>query len=63
MIKIRRWFGFTVITGTCQEMNCVRALHGTKLSAGDKLTLLPVKHHVHRNPRPALLKRMEDGDE
>lgn len=62
MIKIRRIFGFTVITGTCHEINAVWALNGTELKPGDKLTLLPAKHHIHRNPRPALLKRMEDGD-
>lgn len=62
MIKIRRILGFTVITGTCQELNAVWALNGTTLSAGDKLTLLPAKHHVHRNPRPKMLKIMEDGE-
>ena len=62
MIKIRRLFGFTVITGTCQELNAMHALNGTELKPGDKLVMLPAKHHIHRNPRPALLKRMEDGE-
>ena len=61
MIKIRQIFGLTIVTGTCQEINCLWALNGTDLKAGDRLTLLPAKHHIHRNPRPALLKRMEDG--
>lgn len=63
MIKIRSLLGFTVVTGTHQELRAVVALNGTELKPGDKLTLLPAKHHIHRNPRPALLKRMEDGDE
>ena len=61
MIKIRRMFGMIFVTGTPYELRRLEALSGTELREGDKLVTLPAKHHIHRNPRPPLLKRMEDG--
>lgn len=61
MIKIRRGFGFAIALGSHDEIDKLVALHGTQLKPGDKFTLLPAKHHIHRNPRPAMLKIMEDG--
>lgn len=61
VIKIRGIFGFVVVTGTPYEVDRVSALSGIELSPGDKVTLLPPRHHVHRNPRrKALLKYLED---
>ena len=61
MIKIRRIFGLTVITGTPYEMRRVDAMSGIELHEGDRVTLLPPQHHVHRNPRrKALIKYIED---
>ncbi len=51
VIKIRRIFGLVVVTGTPHEIERVSALSGIELSPGDKVTLLPARHHVHRNPR------------
>jgi hypothetical protein len=62
MIRIKRTTNYIIVQGDAHELDRVAALNGTVLLSGDKLTLLPAKHHVHRNPRPALLKRMEDGD-
>ena len=65
MIKIRRGFGFAIALGTHEEITRLIALSGTELKPGDKLTVLPAKHHVHRNPRrKPLLRYLEDkGDE
>ena len=61
MIKIRSILGFKVVTGTPYEITRVSALSGVELHEGDKVTLLPPRHHVHRNPRrKALLKYLED---
>jgi len=61
VIKVRRIFGLTVITGTPHEIERVTALSGVELTPGDKVTLLPPLHHVHRNPRrKALLRYLED---
>ena len=61
VIKVRHILGVTVVTGTPYEIERVRALSGVALSPGDKVTLLPPRHHVHRNPRrKALLKYLED---
>jgi hypothetical protein len=62
MIKVRRMFGLTIATGTPHELRRLEALSGTELSDGDKLCKLPAKHHVHRNPRPPMLKMMEEGE-
>lgn len=62
MIKIRRILGLTIITGTAHELRAATAMSGSELSEGDKLTVLPYKHHIHRNPRPPLLKIMEDKE-
>jgi len=60
VIKTRRIFGLVVVTGTPYEVTRVSALSGVELSPGDKVTLLPPKHHVHRNPRrKAILKYLE----
>ena len=61
VIKVRRILGVTVVTGTPHEIDRVFALSGVELSAGDKVTLLPPRHHIHRNPRKkALLRYLED---
>ncbi len=61
MIKIRRIFGFMVVTGTPHEITRVQALSGVELSPGDKVTLLPYRYHIHRNPGyPGILKYLED---
>lgn len=61
MIKVRHILGVTVVTGTPYEIERISALSGVELSPGDKVTLLPPRHHVHRNPRrKALLKYLED---
>lgn len=61
MIKIRRIFGLTVVTGTPYEMRRVDALSGIEPHEGDRVTLLPPQHHIHRNPRrKALIKYIED---
>ena len=61
VIKVRRILGVTVVTGTPHEIDRVSALSGVELKPGDKVTLLPELHHVHRNPRrKALLKYLED---
>jgi len=61
MIKIRHILGLTVVTGTPYEIERVSTLSGVELSPGDKVTLLPSQHHVHRNPRrKALLKYLEE---
>lgn len=61
MIKIRRIFGLMVVTGTPREIERVSALSGIKLQESDKLTVLPLCYHIHRNPRrKALLKYLED---
>jgi len=61
VIKTRRILGCVIVTGTPYEVSRVDALSGVKLSPGDKVTLLPPKYHVHRNPRrKALLKYLED---
>ena len=61
MIKIRRILGLTIVQGSQLELNRIWALSGTELKPGDKLVNLPAKHHIQRNPRPPLLKIMEDG--
>lgn len=72
MIKISRILGLTIVHGSRVELDRVADLNGTELNAGDKLiplregdkfTLLPAKHHIHRNPRPKLLQIMEDGQD
>lgn len=66
MIKIRRGFGFAIATGSHEEITRLTALSGTELNPGDKLVKLPVKHHIHRNPRPPIIRHIEDkeaGDE
>ena len=61
MIKVRRIFGHAVVTGTPHEIDRVTALSGVELSPGDKVTLLPPLHHIHRNPRrKALLRYLEE---
>ncbi len=61
MIKVRHILGLVVVTGTPYEITRVSALSGIELSPGDKVALLPPKHHVHRNPRrKALLRYLED---
>jgi hypothetical protein len=63
MIKTRRLFGMTIVTGTAHEMGRIEALHGTTVNPGDKLTLLPGGHHVHRNPRrKPILRYIEDQE-
>ena len=64
MIKIRRIFGMTVVTGSDYELERLGALSGTKLAAGDAVCKLPAFYHVHRNPiRKALIKHIVDQDE
>ena len=61
MINIRSILGFTVITGTPYEITRVSALSGVTLLPGDKVTLLPYRYHIHRNPGyPGILKYLEE---
>ena len=61
MIKVRRIFGLTVVTGTPHEIDRVSALSGVSLLPGDKVMLLPYRYHIHRNPGyPGILKYLED---
>ena len=63
MIKVHRIFGHAVITGTPHEIDRVTALSGVELSPGDKVTLLPYRYHIHRNPGyPGILKYLNDQD-
>ena len=63
VIKTRQIFGLTVVTGTPYEIERVRALSGVELSPGDKVTLLPYRYHIHRNPGyPGILKYLEEQD-
>lgn len=61
MIKIRRLFGLTIITGTPYEMEQVQAISGAELKDGDGIGKIPAFHHVHRNPiRKPIIKHIED---
>lgn len=63
MIKIRRILGLTVVTGTPYEIERVSALSGVELSPGDKVTLLPYRYHIHRNPGyPGIIKHLDGQD-
>lgn len=60
MITIKRTKYYAIVQGTEDEMRRLDGLAGATLRPGDRIAVLPYKHHVHRNPRPALLKRMEE---
>ena len=63
VIKIRGIFGFVVVTGTPHEIDRVSALSGVELSPGDKVTLLPYRYHIHRNPGyPGIIKHLDGQD-
>ena len=63
VIKVRRILGVTVVTGTPHEIDRVFALSGVELSPGDKVTLLPYRYHIHRNPGyPGIIKYLDDQD-
>ena len=63
MITIKRTKYYAIVQGTEEEMRRLDGLAGAEVNPGDKLTVLPYKHHVHRNPGyPALIKIIEDKE-
>jgi len=63
MIKLRRFLGLTVISGTRYEMDRLKALSGASLNDGDAVAVVPAFSHVHRNPRrKALIRYIEDRE-